>query len=149
MQTPEGLDRSLWRELTEMGITGMAIPEEYGGAGYGFLELAVAIEEAGRALLPAPLLGPAVLAVAAIVAADDAERSADLLPGIADGSDDRRSRTAHGCPAAVHGSNDGWILDGTTGPVLDGTAADLLVVPARAQQGTVRLFTLDAPTCRD
>ena len=86
MQTPDGFDRSLWRELTEMGITGMAVPEEYGGAGYGFLELAVALEEAGRDLLPAPLLGTAVLAVAAIAAAEDAERAAALLPGIADGS---------------------------------------------------------------
>ena len=142
MQTPDGFDRSLWRELTEMGITGMAVPEEYGGAGYGFLELAVALEEAGRALLPAPLIGTDVLAVAAIVAAEDAERAAALLPGIADGSVIAAvaRRTADLTARAVAG---GWELDGTTGPILDGTAANLLVVPAHTPEGT-RLFTVDA-----
>jgi alkylation response protein AidB-like acyl-CoA dehydrogenase len=141
MQTPEGFDRSLWRELTGMGVTGMAIPEEYGGSGYGFLELAVAIEEAGRALLPAPLLGTAVLAVAAIVAADDAGRAEALLPAIADGSVIAAVARRTAALTATR-TDDGWVLTGTTGPVLDAAAADLLVVPARTGQGDVRLFTL-------
>src|SRR5438270_238093 len=71
MGTPEGFDRQLWSELAAMGIPAMAVPERHGGLGAGFLELAVILEEAGRSLLPSPLIGTAILAAEAIVAADD------------------------------------------------------------------------------
>src|SRR4051812_40921715 len=86
MAAPEGFDRSLWRELTEMGIVGMAVPESLGGLGFGFVEQAVALEEAGRVLLPSPLLGTSVLAVDAVLRAEDPERAAGLPPGLAEGT---------------------------------------------------------------
>lgn len=61
--TPDGYDTALWHRLSrELGLPGLALPEEYGGGGHGPAELAVALEETGRALLPSPLLATAVLA---------------------------------------------------------------------------------------
>ena len=104
-----------------MGVVGMAIPEEFGGLGFGFLELAVALEEAGRALLPSPLLGTSVLAVDAVLQAADPERAAELLPGIADGATlaaVARPRPVSQRPTAVHDGGE-WHLDGDLGIVLD------------------------------
>ncbi|WP_344865664.1 acyl-CoA dehydrogenase family protein [Planomonospora alba] len=69
----------------ELGVAGLAVPEEYGGAGCGTAELAVVAEELGRALSPHPHLATAVLAVEALRAGGDAEAMERLLPGIAGG----------------------------------------------------------------
>src|SRR3954471_7501417 len=54
--TPQGYDPAVWRRLaSELGLQGLAIPEEYGGSGFGYAELGIVFEEAGRALLCAPL----------------------------------------------------------------------------------------------
>src|SRR4051812_15340495 len=92
MAAPEGFDRSLWRELTEMGIVGMAVPESLGGLGFGFVEQAVALEEAGRVLLPSPLLGTSVLAGGAVLPAEDSQRAAQILPGIPGGTTNAAGR---------------------------------------------------------
>ena len=63
METEEGFDPAVWAQLSgELGLTGLAIPEEYGGAGYGFVEVGIVLEEAGRALLCAPYFSTVVLA---------------------------------------------------------------------------------------
>ena len=63
METEEGFDPAVWSQLgDELGLLGLAIPEEYGGAGYGFVELGVVLEEAGRALLCAPFFSSVILA---------------------------------------------------------------------------------------
>lgn len=71
-----------WEPLTrQIGVAGLAVPEEYGGAGCGPIEVHVVMEELGRALSPVPYLGSAVLATQALLAAGDTE----LLPALADG----------------------------------------------------------------
>ncbi|MFC4059333.1 acyl-CoA dehydrogenase family protein [Planomonospora corallina] len=78
---------SAWSRFAgELGLAGLAVPEEYGGAGCGTAELAVVSEEIGRALSPHPYLATAVLAVEALRAGGDTEAMARLLPSIADGS---------------------------------------------------------------
>ncbi|MEV8632996.1 acyl-CoA dehydrogenase family protein [Streptosporangium sp. NPDC051023] len=74
------------RFAAELGVAGLAVPEEYGGAGCGMAETAVVCEELGRVMAPYPYLQTAVLAVEAIKAAGDPAAMARLLPGIADGS---------------------------------------------------------------
>ncbi|MEU4831898.1 acyl-CoA dehydrogenase family protein [Streptosporangium sp. NPDC023615] len=74
------------RFAAELGVAGLAVPEEYGGAGCGPAETAVVCEELGRALSPHPYLQTAVLAVEAITATGDAAAMARLLPPLADGS---------------------------------------------------------------
>ncbi|MDX6329929.1 MAG: hypothetical protein QOI83_2312, partial [Streptomycetaceae bacterium] len=87
VRTAAGYDEALWRSLAgPLGLPGMALPAEYGGAGFGPVELVLACEETGRALLPSPLFPTAVLAAPLIEAlGTDAQRRA-LLPRIASGA---------------------------------------------------------------
>src|SRR5690606_29002606 len=62
MMSDTGFDRTGWSDFAEMGWTGLAIPEEHGGAGYGFLELSVVLEEMGRLVTPGPFFTSTVLA---------------------------------------------------------------------------------------
>ncbi|MEU3479235.1 acyl-CoA dehydrogenase family protein [Streptomyces sp. NPDC033754] len=85
--TPEGYDAELWARLSgTLGLAGLALPEQYGGAGHGPAALALACEETGRALAPSPLLATAVLAAPLIAALGTPDQRAELLPRIADGS---------------------------------------------------------------
>jgi alkylation response protein AidB-like acyl-CoA dehydrogenase len=82
---PEPFDRALWSRLTgELGLAGLAVAEQYGGSGYGLRELAVVLEEIGRANLPSPYL-VTTLAALALGLASPAEDVAALLRGIAAG----------------------------------------------------------------
>ena len=86
MATREGYDPAVWSQLTgQLGVTGLSIPEEFGGGGYSFEETAIVLEEAGRALLCGPLLS-SVVASTALLASGDRVAQAELLPGIAAGT---------------------------------------------------------------
>ncbi len=140
METAEGFDRGQWEELAGLGWHAMAIPEEYGGAGYGFLEVAVLLEEMGRALLPAPFLSTVVLAANAILLAGSEDQKAALLPGIAAGETiatvavGEESGLWEPEAIATVASSDGagWSISGVKKYVLDGHTADVIVVAARA-----------------
>src|ERR1700723_499333 len=86
METETGWDRAAWREINEtLGLTGIHIPEAYGGQGFSFVELGIVLEEMGRALVCAPYFASAVLAATAIMnAATEAQKTA-LLPPIVSG----------------------------------------------------------------
>src|SRR5437588_6442446 len=87
METDEGYDPQVWAQMAEqLGLQGLALPEEHGGSGYGFLEQVVVLEEMGRTLLPAPYFSTVVLAATALTESGDDSAQKDLLPGIADGS---------------------------------------------------------------
>src|SRR5947209_18617429 len=87
METDEGYDPQVWAQMAEqLGLQGLALPEEHGGSGYGFLEQVVVPEDVGRALLPAPYFSSVVLAATALLQSGDEAAQKDLLPGIADGS---------------------------------------------------------------
>src|SRR4051794_755945 len=74
---------AFWSGVAEQGLLGLHVPEEYGGQGAGLLELAVALETLGRAVLPGPFL-PTVFASAALLRADESVKArAELLPGLA------------------------------------------------------------------
>ncbi|MFJ2148914.1 acyl-CoA dehydrogenase family protein [Streptomyces microflavus] len=155
VRTAEGHDPALWHRLAqELGLPGLAIAEEYGGAGCTATELALACEETGRALLPSPLLATAVLAAPLITALGTPEQRAELLPRIADGTltatlavpggsmaaalgltaDNRAAAWAGGGRAggiqARPDGGGGWRLYGEADRVLDGHSAGLLLVAA-------------------
>ncbi|RPK60735.1 Acyl-CoA dehydrogenase [Streptomyces sp. ADI96-02] len=158
VRTPEGYDPALWRRLArDLGLPGLALPEEYGGAGCTATELALACEETGRALLPSPLLATAVLAAPLIAALGTPGQRAGLLPRIADGSltaalalpgpspaaalgltgDNRDGAWAGGGRSGgvqAHRAADGggWRLYGEADRVPDGHSAGLLLVAAHA-----------------
>src|SRR3546814_6917867 len=86
METEDGYYEAVWRQLTgELGLAGVHIPEEYGGQGFGFVELGIALEEMGRALLCAPFFSSVALAATAILNGGTEAQKRALLPGIASG----------------------------------------------------------------
>src|SRR5258708_6936070 len=86
MGTERGYDQEVWgRMADELGLLGIAIPEAYGGAGFGFLELGIVLQEMGRALLCSPFLPTAVLAAGALLEAGDEAARQKWLPAIVAG----------------------------------------------------------------
>lgn len=81
----ERFDRTLWQQLAEAGLLGVAIDEQYGGMGFGFMELALLIEEAGRTIAPLPLITHLVSAALPIQQFGSAEQKQRWLPGAANG----------------------------------------------------------------
>ncbi|MCO6005976.1 acyl-CoA dehydrogenase [Actinoallomurus purpureus] len=123
---------AFWPELAEQGLLGLHLPEKYGGQGFSVLELAVAVEEMGRALAPGPYV-PTVLASAVVAAADAPRAHEELLGGLAQGA-----RTGAVCLAAgLTGRRDGGtlVVGGVAGPVPGGLPADVLVVPVAVDGG--------------
>ena len=155
METPEGFDRALWRRMgTELGLQGLAVPEEYGGAGCGPVEVGVVMEETGRALLCAPFLSSAVLATTVLLRCADEEARKRLLPGPASGevvatlalTEDSARWDAAGVTLTARESAGSWLLTGHKTFVLDGAAADVVLTVARTADGIgVFLVDGDAP----
>ena len=152
METEEGFDPTVWAQLSgELGLTGLAIPEEYGGAGYGFVEVGIVLEEAGRALLCAPYFSTVVLAATALLQSGDEAAKKDYLPGIASGevratlaiTEESGRWEPDAVEVTASGSGDSWTLTGTKSYVLDGATADLLLVTARTPAG-ISLFAVPA-----
>jgi alkylation response protein AidB-like acyl-CoA dehydrogenase len=157
MATAEGYDPAVWRQLSEeLALPGIHIPEHYGGAGFGLVELCIVTEELGRALLCAPYFSTAVLAGNAILnAGTDAQKSA-LLPDIAKGArlatlaitEPSGNWDPSGVETVASPDADGYRLDGVKSYVVDGHIAELVIVTARAPKSAGReglaLFTLPA-----
>ena len=85
METPDGFSRALWKQLGELGWLGLTIPEKQGGAGLGWVDLVVVLEEMGATLFPSPFLATTIAAAAIREAGSDAQQ-ARWLPSLADGS---------------------------------------------------------------
>jgi len=127
-----------WDELAGLGWLGLHLPEDVGGEGYGFVELAVVLEELGRVLAPGPFL-PTVWASAAVHAGGG---SIDVLRDLAAGR--TIGAVAYGPPlAGVAGAAGTVTVSGTTGPVLCGSLADVVVVPVSVD-GAEQWCTLHA-----
>ena len=114
MATEEGRDAEVWQGLSrDLGLTGIRIPEAYGGQGFGISELAIAVEEMGRALLCAPYFASTVLAATAVLKVGSGraeEGSASENCGRTDHCSIRlhgRER-AMGCQRCCHDGNTGW-----------------------------------------
>jgi alkylation response protein AidB-like acyl-CoA dehydrogenase len=123
---------SLRPGLAEQGVLGLHLPEEHGGQGYGLAELAVALEELGRALVPGACL-PTVLASAALVTAD---ASGKLLVGLADGSAAGALSLAPGLTGRA-GPDGSLIIDGEAAPVPGAVLADLVIAGVATDHGEI------------
>jgi alkylation response protein AidB-like acyl-CoA dehydrogenase len=132
-------DKELWKGLAEMGFLGAAIPEEYGGAGAGHLELCVIAEEMGRALAPVPFSSTVYLAAEALLLAGSDAQKKKWLPKIAAGEAIGTlalfEGTGNPSPRAIKLTADGGMLNGVKKPVADGAIADVAVVAARTGSG--------------
>jgi alkylation response protein AidB-like acyl-CoA dehydrogenase len=140
METTEGYDPSVWSQMGEqLGLQGLAIPEEYGGSGFTYVELVVVLEEMGRSLLCAPYFSTVALATNALLTSGDDSAKKELLPGIASGETI--------ATLAITEDNGRWDLDGIgleakdgtlNGHkmfVIDGHTANLIVVAAKSAKG--------------
>ena len=93
METETGYDPAVWSQMGEqMGLQGLAIPEEFGGSGYSFVELGIVLEEMGRSLLAAPFFSTAVLAAQTLIHSGDDNAKKTHLPGHRQRRDDRDAR---------------------------------------------------------
>ena len=144
-------DRELWKGLADMGFLGVAIPEAYGGAGAGHLELCVIAEEMGRALAPVPFSSTVYLAAEALLlAGSDAQRQ-KWLPLVASGEAIGTLALFEGkgnpSPEGIKLSAAGGGLNGVKKPVPDGAIADFAIVAARTgssgRETDISLFLVD------
>jgi alkylation response protein AidB-like acyl-CoA dehydrogenase len=151
METTEGYDPAVWTQMAEqLGLQGLAIPEEFGGAGYSYVELIVVLEEMGRALLCAPYFSSVALAGNLLLVSGDDAAKKDYLPGIANGTTIATVALAEasgrwdeeGVTVTASGSGDNWTITGEKLYVLDGHIADLILAAARTGAG-VSVFAVE------
>src|ERR1700744_4633890 len=147
----EPYDRGLWKGLAEMGFLGVAIPEEFGGAGAGHLELCVIAEGVGRALAPVPFSSTVYLAAEAILLAGSDAQKRKWLPIIAAGDAIGTLALFEGkgnpSPQGINPAASGGSLNGVKKPVPDGAIADFAIVAARTgssgRDSDISLFLVD------
>ncbi|OBH44168.1 acyl-CoA dehydrogenase family protein [Mycobacterium mantenii] len=152
MATDTGYDEASWRQMArELGLHGIAVPEQWGGAGAGVTELAVVFEEMGRALLCSPFFATVALATQAILASGDDAAAERFVPGFIDGSTTAtlilNGRLDPWDPAAVtlRAGRDGtgYRIHGEAALVIDGHTADVVLAAAGTDAG-VSLFAIRA-----
>ena len=148
MEAGNHRDDEVWALLAgQLGLTGIAVPERYGGAGYGPAELGIVLEEMGGALLVAPYFATVALAGQVLAASGDEDAMARWLPGIADGSltatlavaeesgSWELAEVAATAQPTAGAAGGGWTVSGDKLFVIDGDTADLLLVTAHAPDG--------------
>jgi alkylation response protein AidB-like acyl-CoA dehydrogenase len=151
MASDSGFDPIVWRELATMGLTGLLIDEKHGGAGAGPVEMGIAMEEMGRALLVSPFLSTAVLVPSLLTASGDTAECDAVLPRIAAGdliataafAEDGSARLPATITTAAGLIGDAWHLTGYKHFVLDGLCAQLFYVLATTDNGPA-VFAVDA-----
>ncbi len=146
-------DRDLWGQLAAAGLTGVAVGEQHGGAGLGFLELALVLEEVGRAVAPVPAVPTLVLGALPVARFGSPQLQAAILPGVADGTlvltaalaePGETSPFAPTTTATRDG--DGWVLTGEKAFVPYGEQADFVLVPAAVAGEGVGVFVVAGGT---
>ena len=151
METDAGWERDAWSKMNSaLSLTGVRIPDAYGGDGFGFSEQCIVLEEMGRALLCAPYFATAVLAAGAILNAGTEQDKQALLPSIASGetiatlasAEDGGQWDAEATTLTATPSGAGYRLNGHKSFVLDGHTADKIVVLGRAPAG-LTFFVVD------
>ncbi|MCH7996442.1 MAG: acyl-CoA/acyl-ACP dehydrogenase [Chloroflexi bacterium] len=155
----KGYSPELWQKFAEQGFLGLPFPEEYGGTGFGFLDLMVLVEEFGRALVPGPYFYTVVLSGMAISEFGTEEQKKEYLPKIADGQ--AIMTFAHTEPSgrwdaggvSVTGVADGddFVLNGVKLFIPDAHVSDYLLVTARTKESDnpedgITVFLVDAKT---
>jgi acyl-CoA dehydrogenase len=139
LDTAEPYAAELWRAVAEMGWTGAAIPEEYGGVGLGRLAVCVLAEELGRAVAPIPFSSSVYLAIEAIVLFGSEQQKQTWLPKLATGETigtfAMAERPGASDPSKLHASVSEGRLSGTKLAVADGDIADIAIVAVNGGGG--------------
>ena len=157
MDDEKGYSPELWQKMAELGWQGLAFPEEYGGVGMSFLDLAVLLEEMGRALVPGPFVPTVVLAGRTILAAGSEEQKKEFLTRIAGGeiimtlalTEPSGGIEASDITVKATTAGDNFTINGTKLFVPDAHVADCIICVARTRDGAskengITLFLVDA-----
>jgi alkylation response protein AidB-like acyl-CoA dehydrogenase len=157
MEDEKGYSPELWKTMADLGWMGLTFPEEYGGTGSSFLDLAVLVEECGRALLPAPFLSTVVLAGHPILAAGNEQQKQQFLPKIVSGEmimtlafmEESAGLEASDVTVTAKPSGDNYIINGTKLFVPDAHVADYLLCVTRTGNSSdgedgITLFLVNA-----
>lgn len=154
----DGFDRGLWRSMAEMGWTGVLVPEDQGGLGFGFVGAGVICEEMGRTLTASPFLSTAMMAATALSRSGSPAQKERWLPAIVAGEaviatavDEGRRHDPAGTAMRAERHGNGFRLSGTKAYVVDGQAADAVLVAARTagsagETGGLSLFLVETAT---
>ncbi len=143
MAEPAGVTDAFWAKLAEQGWLGLIYSEEYGGAGLGFVDLTVLMEEMGRAVMPGPFFSTVLLGGLTILEAGSAAQKTEWLGKISAGeakatlafTEPNARWDAAAVTVTARASGGGFVLSGTKLFVLDAHVADVLVVVARTREG--------------
>ena len=144
MATDEGYDPAVWDQMAnELALQGLGIPEEFGGQGYGPVELYVVFEEMGASLFCSPYFSTVALAANAVLFVGSDEDRATYLPGIASGetiatvalTDDSGQWDLAATSTSAAASSSGFALNGVRSYVTDGNVASVIFVPAVTSKG--------------
>lgn len=145
---PLGFSATIWKQFADLGWLALPIPEAHGGLGGGAIETGILMEAFGRGLVSEPYLSTVVIGASLISECGTEAQKQALLPKIAEGSlylafahSERQARfDLADVRATAKKTSDGWRLDGQKTAVLDGGAANQVIVSARADDGRLCLF---------
>lgn len=139
-----------WRQLADSEMLGLAIPEEFGGAGMGLTELCLLLQQVGRTVAPIPALSTLVSAALPLAEFGSSEQKDRLLGGIAQGEVivaaalvDLGSRDPMKPSAVVKPDGEGWRVTGRFSNVAYADLANRIIVPAQTEEGSVRVLLVD------
>ncbi len=152
MASEDGYPRELYAEIAKLGWCGLIVPEEFGGAGLGMLDMAMILEEGGYSAMPGPFLFSSVLAASALKLGGSKELNSKWLAPLADGKaigtvgvvESAGSIEAVDIATVASQDGAGWRLSGKKMVVPYANVADFIVVAARNDAGEISLFVVDA-----
>lgn len=150
---PKGYPDELWKQFAELGLTGIIIPEQYGGSDMSMLEAAIAYEEMGRALCPSPHFHSAILSAKLLLASGSEDQKNEWLPKIANGDailtpawlEPHNGFGAKGVQVRAEASGDRYTISGTKLHVHFASSANRLLVLARTGEALddISIFLVD------
>jgi 3-oxocholest-4-en-26-oyl-CoA dehydrogenase beta subunit len=139
----EGFDRSLWKELGDAGLLGVALPERVGGGGFGFLELCLVLEEAAAGAAPVPAFPSLVLAALPISEFGTDDQRTRFLAALARGETMLAGAFSEGTALHADREGDAWRIRGVADLVPFADTASAILAPARTEEGNTALFLLE------
>ena len=148
-------DDATWKEMVDLGWSGILVPEQFGGSEFGMAGISVIMQELGKTLTPSPILATSVLGVATINMLGSEEQKSNYLPKIVSGEvttalaiDEGNHHNPFNVEATAKLDGDHWILNGKKVFVIDGASADTILIVARTSGKTgesngISVFAVD------
>jgi len=156
IEDERGYSPEIWRKMAEMGWMGFVFPESYGGMGGSFIDMAVLLEEMGRAALPSPFFSTVIMSGLAILEGGNDQQKDEFLPAIVNGdsiftlaiTEQGGEYTPDGIRVTAAKSGNGYVINGAKLFVSDAGIADHIIVVTRTKDGHgadgITLFIVDA-----